>query len=99
MTSSSSSSILSNNAKESVASTSTARSPLATTSNVFSPELLRPLPKATPRKKNQPNRRKIKSAVLTDTPTKDEIAAIEASRKMKNVKRRVLSEKKKKPKK
>ncbi|KAG5876560.1 hypothetical protein JTB14_004212 [Gonioctena quinquepunctata] len=89
MTSSSSPSILSNNAEESVASISTAHSPLATTSNVFSPELFGPLPNAPPRKRNQPNRRK--------TPTKDEIAAIEASRKIKDVKRRVLSEKKKKP--
>ncbi|KAG5865065.1 hypothetical protein JTB14_017948, partial [Gonioctena quinquepunctata] len=73
--------ILSNNAKEPVTSTSIARSPLATTSNVFSPELLRPLP-TPPRKRNQPNRSKIKSAMLSDTPTK---AAIEASRKIKNV--------------
>lgn len=64
-------SVLNNNANEPVASTSTARSPLATTTNVFSPESVRPLPKAPPRKNNQPNRRKIKSAVLTDTPTKD----------------------------
>ncbi|CAH1961770.1 unnamed protein product [Acanthoscelides obtectus] len=70
---------------EHIASTSTARSPLVTISNEFSPEALRPLPKAPPRKGHQRNRRKIRSAVLTDTPIKDEIAAIEASRK--NVKR------------
>ncbi|KAG5881630.1 hypothetical protein JTB14_033417 [Gonioctena quinquepunctata] len=97
MTSSSSPSILSKNAKEPVAATSTARTTLATTSNVFSPELLRPLPKHPARKRNQPKRCTINSAVLTDTPTKDEIAAIEASRKIKNSKKRVLSEKKKKP--
>lgn len=65
---------------------------------MFSPESVRPLPKAPPRKNNQPNRRKIKSAVLTDTPTKDEIAAIEANRKSKNVKKRIFSEGKKKSK-
>ncbi|KAG5897601.1 hypothetical protein JTB14_019549 [Gonioctena quinquepunctata] len=99
MTSLSRLSILSNNADEPVASTSSAHSPLDITSYVFSPELLRPLPEAPPRKRNQPHRRKIKSAVLTDTPTKDEIAVMKASRKMKNVKRRVSSERKKKPKK
>ncbi|XP_022829429.1 uncharacterized protein LOC111359389 [Spodoptera litura] len=88
-----------NNANEPVASTSRARTPLATTSNVFSPESVRPLPKAPPRKNNQPNRRKIKSAVLTDTPIKNEIAAIEASRKIKSVKKRVLNEGKVVPKK
>ncbi|XP_045778799.1 uncharacterized protein LOC123876536 [Maniola jurtina] len=46
----------------------------------FSPETLRPLPKAPPRKGNQTNRRKVKSAILTDTPVKDELAAIEAAR-------------------
>lgn len=74
----------------------TSRSPLASSSNIFSPEALRPLPKAPPRKRSQPNKRKVKSAVLTNTPIKDEIAAIEASRKVKNVKKRVFSEEKKK---
>ncbi|XP_039751300.1 uncharacterized protein LOC120627373 [Pararge aegeria] len=46
----------------------------------FSPETLRPLPKAPPRKGNPTNRRKVKSAILTDTPVKDELAAIEAAR-------------------
>lgn len=46
----------------------------------FSPDTLRPLPKAPPRKGNQTNRRKVKSAILTDTPVKDELAAIEAVR-------------------
>ncbi|CAH1990568.1 unnamed protein product [Acanthoscelides obtectus] len=41
----------------------------------------------------------IKSAVLPDTPTKVEIAAIDANMKSKNVKKRVLSKEKKKPKK
>lgn len=72
--------------------------PIASTSkftpNVFSPEAIRPLPKAPPRKGTQTNRRKIKSAVLTDTPTKDEIAAIEANRKTKNVKKRILTDEK-----
>ncbi|VEN49389.1 unnamed protein product [Callosobruchus maculatus] len=81
---------------EPVASTSTGRSPLATTPSVFSPEVLRPLPKAPPRKGNQQNRRKIKSAVLTDTPVKDEIAAIEAGRKVKSVKKRIFNEEKSK---
>nr|CAI5825311.1 unnamed protein product [Callosobruchus analis] len=39
---------------------------------VFSPEAVRPLPKAGPRKATQ-NRRKVKSAILTDTPVKNEI--------------------------
>lgn len=46
----------------------------------FSPETLRPLPEAPLRKGNQTNRRKVKSAVLTDSPVKDELAAIEAAR-------------------
>lgn len=84
---------------EPVASTSTVRNPLATQSNVFSPETIRPLPKAPPRKATQQNRRKIKSAVLTDTPVKDEIAAIEENRKVKNVKKRIFTDKNaKKPK-
>lgn len=37
--------------------------------------------------------------MLTDTPTKDEIAPIEANKKTKNVKKRILSKKKKKLKK
>ena len=78
---------------EPVASTSTVRSPLATQSNTFSPETIRPLPKAPPRKGTQQNRRKIKSAVLTDSPVKDEIAAIEENRKAKNVKKRVFTDK------
>ncbi|XP_072403230.1 uncharacterized protein [Diabrotica undecimpunctata] len=91
--------VLNNNAIEPIASTSTAPSLLTTVSNVFSPESVRPLPKAPPRKNSRTNRRKIKSAVLTDTPTKNEIAAIEANRKTKNVKKRVFSERENKPKK
>lgn len=62
-----------------VASTSRDTS-VTVTAIPFSPETLRPLPKAPPRKGNQTNRRKVKSAVLTDTPVKDELAAIEAAR-------------------
>lgn len=98
-TSSAHSPVLNNDANEPVASAFTIHSPLATVSNVFSSESVRPLPKAPPRKNCQPNRRKIKSAVFIDKPTKDEIAAIEANRKSKNVKKRVLSGDKKKPKK
>lgn len=90
--------VLNDIAIEPIASTSTAPSPLATISNVFSPESVFPLPKGPPRKNRQRNRRKIKSAVLTDTPTKDVIAAIEANRKSENVKKRIFSEGKKKSK-
>lgn len=63
---------------------STSFDTLSTTS--FAPETVRPLPKAPPRKGNQINRRKVKSAVLADTPVKDELAAIEAARSKKKVK-------------
>lgn len=62
-----------------VASTSRDTS-VTVTAILFSPETLRPLPKAPPRKGNQINRRKVKSAILTDTPVKNELAAIEAAR-------------------
>jgi len=62
-----------------VASTSRDTS-VTVTETPFSPEAIRPLPKAPPRKGNQTNRRKVKSAILTDTPVKDELAAIEAAR-------------------
>ncbi|KAF9801349.1 hypothetical protein SFRURICE_016338 [Spodoptera frugiperda] len=63
---------------------STSRATLSTKVAVsFSPERLRPLSKAPPRKGTQTNRRKVKSAVLTDTPVKDELAAIEAARTVK----------------
>ncbi|CAF4778747.1 unnamed protein product [Pieris macdunnoughi] len=65
-----------------VASTSRDTS-IAVTAIPFSPETLRPLPKAPPRKGHQTNRRKVKSAILTDTPVKDELAAIEAARTLK----------------
>lgn len=53
----------------------------------------RPLPKALPRKGKQSSRRKkIKYAVLTDTPIKDEIAVIEPSRK---AKKRIFGEERK----
>lgn len=41
--------------------------------NLISPEVLRPYPKAMPRKSVQVNRKKGKSAVITDTPEKDEL--------------------------
>lgn len=60
---------------------STSRDTSVTVTEIpFSPETLRPLPKAPPRKKNQTNRRKVKSAILTDTPVKNELAAIELAR-------------------
>lgn len=79
-----------------IASTSRASVDEATTSavKVFSPELIRPLPKALPRKRSQ-NRRKIKSAVLTDTPEKEALEAIETSRKLKNAKRPFFDKEKK----
>lgn len=49
-------SVVNNNVIESIAFTSTAPSPLATVSNVFSPESIGPLPRAPPRKNSQPNR-------------------------------------------
>ncbi|CAH1991381.1 unnamed protein product [Acanthoscelides obtectus] len=79
-------SVLNNNTIEPISSTSIAPGPLTTVSNVFSLEsvrVVRPLPRAPPRKNGQPNRCKIKSDVLTDTTTKDEIAAIEANRQSK----------------
>ncbi|KAJ8720841.1 hypothetical protein PYW08_006306 [Mythimna loreyi] len=60
---------------------------------------VRPLPKAPPRKNNQPKRCKIKSAVLSGTPVKHEMAAIEASKKIKSEKKRVLSKEMNTPKK
>ncbi|XP_063537709.1 uncharacterized protein LOC134747074 [Cydia strobilella] len=60
---------------------------------IFTPEIIRPLPKALPRKCTQ-NRRKVKSAILTDTPEKEALEAIEANRKLKNVKKRVLNDSK-----
>nr|CAI5825666.1 unnamed protein product [Callosobruchus analis] len=58
---------------------------------VFSPEAVRPLPKAGPRKATQ-NGRKVKSAILTDTPVKNQIEAIEARRNNKKVKRSVFEQ-------
>lgn len=64
-----------------ISKASSSRATLSTEAAVsFSPETLRPLPKAPPRKGTQTNRRKVKSAILTDTPVKDELAAIEAAR-------------------
>jgi hypothetical protein len=70
------------------------------TAKVFSPHVIRPLPKALPRKRTQ-NRRKVKSAVLTDTPEKEALEAIEAKRNLKDAKRQIFDkgEQKKKGKK
>ncbi|CAB3252439.1 unnamed protein product [Arctia plantaginis] len=65
----------------SIAVASTSRDTSVTVTAIpFSPETLRPLPKAPPRKGNRTNRRKVKSAILTNTPVTDELAAIEATR-------------------
>lgn len=55
-----------------VASTSRNTS-VTVTAIPFSPETLRPLPKAPPTKGNQRNGRKLKSAILTETPVKDKL--------------------------
>ncbi|CAH1982597.1 unnamed protein product [Acanthoscelides obtectus] len=82
-----------------VSITSAAISEVSSTSNtstvttavsVFSPEAIRPLPQAEARKNTQ-KRRKIKSAILTDTPVKNELEAIEARRNTKKVKRPALN--------
>jgi hypothetical protein len=58
------------------------------TAEVFSPQVIRPLPKPLPRKGTQ-NRRKVKSAVLTGTPEKEALKAIEPKRNLKDAKRQV----------
>ncbi|CAH2015570.1 unnamed protein product [Acanthoscelides obtectus] len=65
-------------------------STVTTAVSVFSPEAIRPLPQAEARKNTQ-KRRKIKSAILTDTPVKNELEAIEARRNTKKVKRPALN--------
>lgn len=62
-TSSVHSQVLKDNAIEPIESTSTTHSPFATVSKVFSPESVRPLPKAPPRKNSQPHRRKYYSKI------------------------------------
>lgn len=57
---------------------------------VVSPEDIRPFPKAGERKGRKCSRRKRKSAILTDTPVKDEIEALKSS-KTKQAKRNVFS--------
>ncbi|KAB0790058.1 hypothetical protein PPYR_15621, partial [Photinus pyralis] len=52
----------------------------------FSPEFVRPFPKAEQRKPSTRGRKKRKSAVLTDTPEKDELEAEQNSRKSKKTK-------------
>jgi len=51
--------------------------------------------KALPRKGTQ-NRRKIKSAILTNTPVKEELAQLEAKRNLTKIKKRVFEKKEKK---
>lgn len=53
----------------------------------FSPETIRPHPKAGPRKTRENGRRKRKSAILTDTPVKE---ALEQEKKPKKVKRKLV---------
>lgn len=66
---------------------------------MFPPESFRPLPRAPSRKNKVSNRRKVKSVVLTDTPTKYYIDATEGIRKTNSMKRRITSKGKNKPKK
>ncbi|KAG5879955.1 hypothetical protein JTB14_024548 [Gonioctena quinquepunctata] len=56
--------------------------------NLISPEVLRPYPKAMPRKSVQVNRKKGKSAIITDTPGKDDLmkAYEEKAKKQKQIK-------------
>lgn len=63
---------------------------------IYSLEAFKPLPKATPRKITHTKRHMIKSAVLTDIPIKDEIAVIEASSKVKTMKKDAFNQENKK---
>lgn len=67
---------------------------------IVSPLVLKPLPKAPPRKSQSANRRKCKSAILTDTPEKNylEEKKLEQESRKKKVTKRVLSEDKEKKK-
>jgi hypothetical protein len=66
------------------------------TSLLISPQILKPLPKAPPRKTQRTDKRKCKSAILTDTPEKTylEEKKKEQIAKKKKISKRVLSEKK-----
>ena len=57
------------------------------TPEVFSPETVRPYPKAAPRKINSAGRRKRKSAILTDTPKKNYIKTATNLKKLRNKKK------------
>lgn len=59
----------------------------------FSPEFVRPLPKAGPRKQ-QTRGKKRSCAVLTDTPEKDALALEQCKRKTKTIKKIEKSKKK-----
>ncbi|KAL0809235.1 hypothetical protein ABMA28_011454 [Loxostege sticticalis] len=67
------------------------------TSLTVSPQVLKPIPKAPPRKLQRANKRKCKSSILTDTPEKTflEEKRKEQEAKKKKVSKRLLSEKKK----
>lgn len=56
----------------------------------FTPEQLAPIPKAGPNKKRQCNRRKVRSAILTDTPEKNRLQQ-EADQKIKKNKPKPVS--------
>lgn len=67
--------------------------------NIFSPELIRPLPKAAQRKTSPKGRKKRQSAVLTDTPDKDALEKEQTSQKLKKSKEIIKPKVKKRKKK
>lgn len=74
---------------------SSVSSALVKQATLISPELVRPFPKAPPRKTNITGRKKGKTMVLTDTPIKDELVneLLERSRKKaKIVKKKIIKE-------
>ena len=72
------------------------------TKDIITPERLRPYPKASARKPNRVSRRKRESAILTDTPVKDQLEEErnkrlnKKSKKKEAVKRSVFDSEKKK---
>lgn len=69
------------------ASTNSNDNPVASTSKecvMISPEIVRPFPKAGPRKQVKKSCRKMRSAIITDTPEKDRIEEIELNKRKKN---------------
>ncbi|KAJ3666433.1 hypothetical protein Zmor_001875 [Zophobas morio] len=80
---------------ESWSSTSaSSASTISAIESAFSPEAIRPLPKAQERKNTKQQRKKRKSAILTDTPVKDELEAEQVARanKAEKPKRNLFSE-------